>query len=584
MKSPFQILHQTKPNPLHLHSFGCLCFPWLRPYTSNKLQPRSQPCIFVGYADTQYAYHCLDPTTNKIYTSRHVKFYDHIFPYNTYRPSCNPPSNSPIITQQPLHTLISIPNQEHPPNIIQNNVTPSIETTPLTEHSTSHTPTISSPLITEQSNPCLVPNEESPLTPNTSSGNDQNISPLVQIHVPINPPAAPIPSSRPVTRSQNNIFKPKRLFQATKHPLAENVEPSSIKEAMKHDHWRKAIYEEFDALVRNGTWSLVPPPKDTNIVGCKWLFRIKRQADGSIDRYKARLVAKGFTQRHGVDFHETFAPVVRPQTIKIIITLALGHKWKMHQLDVNNAFLQGSLKEQVYMTQPPGLKDSQHPHYVCKLHKAIYGLRQAPRAWHDALKNFTVSYGFLCSKSDPSLFIYAAEGILAYFLVYVDDLLLTGNNDHFMHQFISNLSQKFSLKNMGAPHYFLGIEIIPTTSGILLSQHKHVRDILQRFDMEGAKPSPTPLSATATLQLHDGTPSTDATEYRSILGALQYLNLTRPDLSFSINKLAQFMHKPTTLHLQHLKRILRYLKTTINHGILLQPTTSHNLIAYSDAD
>ena len=236
------------------------------------------------------------------------------------------------------------------------------------------------------------------------------------------------------------------------------------------------------------------------------------------------------------------------------------------------------------MSQPPGLKDSQHPHYVSKLHKAIYGLRQAPRAWHDALKNFIVSYGFSCSKTDPSLFIYATRGILSYFLVYVDDLLLTGNNNHFMQEFISSLSQKFSLKNMGAPHYFLGIEIIPTTSGILLSQHKHIRDILQRFDMEGAKPSPTPLSATARLQLHDGTPSTDATEYRSILGALQYLNLTRPNISFSINKLTQFMHKPTTLHLQHLKRILRYLKTTINHGILLHPTTTHNLIAYSDVD
>jgi len=137
---------------------------------------------------------------------------------------------------------------------------------------------------------------------------------------------------------------------------------------------------------------------------------------------------------------------------------------------------------------------------------------------------------------------------------------------------------------MGAPHYFLGIELIPTSSGILLSQHKHIRDILQCFDMEGAKPSPTPLSTTAALQLHDGTPSTDAIEYRKIIGALQYLNLTRLDISFAINKLAQFMHKPTTQHLQHLKRILRYLKSTINHGILLQPSSSCNLVAYSDAD
>jgi histone deacetylase 1/2 len=319
-------------------------------------------------------------------------------------------------------------------------------------------------------------------------------------------------------------------------------------------------------------------------VGCKWLFRIKRNVDGSISRYKARLVAKGFTQCYGVDFHETFAPVVRPQTIKIILALALGNKWKMHQLDVNNAFLQGDLQEQVYMTQPPGLKDSQHPHYVCKLHKAIYGLRQAPRAWHEALKSFTLAYGFQCSKSDPSLFIYHASGVITYFLVYVDDLLITGNNNKFLDQFIASLSQKFSLKNMGAPHYFLGIELIPTPSGMLLSQHKHIRDVLQRFDMEGAKPAPTPLSTTATLQLHDGTPSTDATAYRKIIGALQYLNLTRPDISFSINKLAQFMHKPTAQHLQHLKRILRYLKSTINHGILLQPSSNCNLVAYSDAD
>jgi len=256
----------------------------------------------------------------------------------------------------------------------------------------------------------------------------------------------------------------------------------------------------------------------------------------------------------------------------------------MHQLDVNNAFLQGDLQEQVYMSQPPGLKDSQHPNYVCKLHKAIYGLRQAPRAWHDALKSFTLSYGFHCSNSDPSLFIYDTNGIKAYFLVYVDDLLITGSHPNFLQQFIIVLSKKFSLKNMGTPHYLLGIELIPTSSGFLLSQHKHIRDILQRFDMKGAKPAPTPLSATAPLTLHDGTPATDSTTYRKMIGALQYLNLTRLDISFSINKLAHFMHKPTTMHLQHLKRILRYLKSTINHGILLRPPTTYNLVAYSDAD
>lgn len=142
----------------------------------------------------------------------------------------------------------------------------------------------------------------------------------------------------------------------------------------------------------------------------------------------------------------------------------------------------------------------------------------------------------------------------------------------------------FSLKNMGTPHYFLGVEFIPTATGWFLSQHKFSREILEKFDMEGAKPSPTPLSQSAILTLHDGTPATDSTHYRKILGALQYLNLTRPDLSFAINKLSQFMHKPTTLHLQHLKRMLRYLKSTLNYGILLRKPTSLNLLAYTDAD
>ena len=142
-----------------------------------------------------------------------------------------------------------------------------------------------------------------------------------------------------VTRSQNNIFKPKRVFTATKHPLLENLEPSSVREAMKFSHWRQAMAEEFDVLLRNGTWSLVPTPKNQNIVGCKWIFPIKRHPDGSISWYKARLDDKGFTQNPGSDFQETFAPIVRPQTVKIILTLALGNSWKMHQLDVNNAFL-----------------------------------------------------------------------------------------------------------------------------------------------------------------------------------------------------------------------------------------------------
>jgi len=558
MKSPYQILHHTKPNPLHLHSFGCLCFPWLKPYTSNKLQPRSTPCIFIGYSTSQYAYQCFDPITHKIYTSRHVSFYDNKFPYTSLTSPKPPPPELPINLYQAPHTILPLPQHI--------NSSPTLQT-PNSQQSAS--PLCSeAPMCSEN-----LPGNASPCSSSphvTSHENNHATDSNHDYHV--------------VTRSKNNIFKPKKLYHVSNHPLLENLEPSNIRQAMQYAHWRQAISEEFDALIKNGTWSLVPAPPNQNIVECKWLFRIKRNSDGSIARYKARLVAKGFTQCPGVDFHETFALVVRPQTIKLILTIALANKWPMHQLDVNNAFLQGTLQEEVYMEQPPGLKDAQHPKHVCKLHKAIYGLRQAPRAWHEALKEFITSYGFIMSISDPSLFIYATGGTLAYFLVYVDDLLLTGNDSKFLQTFIGSLSNRFSLKNMGSPHYFLGVEIIPLQSGLLLSQHKFIRDILEKFDMADAKPSPTPLSSTATLSLNDGSANVDATHYRKIIGALQYLNLARPDLSFAINKLSQFMHKPTTTHLQHVKRLMRYLKSTINFGLMLKKPSSFQLLAYTDAD
>ena len=184
---------------------------------------------------------------------------------------------------------------------------------------------------------------------------------------------------------------------------------------MKYPYWRQAMTEEFDALLRNGTWSLVPNIKDQQVLGCKWLFCIKRNLDGTISRYKAYLVAKGYTQTPGSDFGETFAPVVHPQAVKIILTITLANSWVLHQLDINNAFLQGKITETVFMSQTPGFKHPQFPNHVFHLHRAIYGLRQASYAWHEALKSFIIVYGFCTSHSDPSLFIYSKDHVTAYF-------------------------------------------------------------------------------------------------------------------------------------------------------------------------
>jgi len=205
------------------------------------------------------------------------------------------------------------------------------------------------------------------------------------------------------------------------------------------------------------------------------------------------------------------------------------------------------------MQQPRGFIHSEFPQHVCKLKKAIYGLRQTPRAWQYSFKAYVLFVGFCTSLSDPSLFIYNKQGVHAFLLVYVDDLLLTGSNARFLHQFMTELSTKFSLKQLGFPHYFLGIEIIPTKYGLLLSQHDYIRELLEKFNMLGAKSVNTPLCMTTPVKLNDGSAAADSKLFRSIIGALQYITLNRPDLSFAINKLSQFKHQPIQVHFQQLK-------------------------------
>lgn len=190
---------------------------------------------------------------------------------------------------------------------------------------------------------------------------------------------------------------------------------------------------EFTTLQKCGTWSLVPFHKSMNVVGNKWVYRIKRNANGSIHRYKACLVAKGCHQQPGVDFYDTFSPVVRPTTIRLVLTIALNYKWVIRQLDVESAFLHGDLTEEVYMAQPQGYKDPLFPNHVCRMHKSIYGLKQAPWAWFMKFKSHLLDLGFISSHADTSLFIHHIDGHTTYLLLYVDDIILTRSNAPFLH-------------------------------------------------------------------------------------------------------------------------------------------------------
>ena len=410
------------------------------------------------------------------------------------------------------------------------------------------------------------------------------------------PAGSPVPSAnveapsppRRRTRMQHGIIKPKKFTDGTIRygNFCATGEPENLQEALDDPRWKKAMEEEYTALKRNQTWHLVEAKQGNNLIDCKWVYKIKKKADGSVDRYKARLVAKGFRQRYGIDYEDTFSPVVKIATVRLVLSLAISRGWCLRQLDVQNAFLHGVLEEEVYMKQPPGFEDDNAPHLVCRLDKAIYGLKQAPRAWYARLSSKLIDLGFKASKSDTSLFIYQRSGIVIYMLIYVDDIIVTSSSSEAVTALLHDLRKDFALKDLGNLHYFLGIEVQRDKQELLLSQEKYAQEILSRVGMIKCKAAPTPLSTSEKLSSHEGEllGPEDSTRYRSIVGALQYLTLTRPDLAYSVNKVCQFLHAPTTEHWSAVKRILRYLQNTLNVGLKIEKSSSMLLSAFSDAD
>ncbi|KAK1679188.1 hypothetical protein QYE76_040036 [Lolium multiflorum] len=355
---------------------------------------------------------------------------------------------------------------------------------------------------------------------------------------------------------------------------------------MSIPHWREAMEQEYQALLRNETWTLVPSPPKVNIIDSKWVFKVKKHADGSIERYKARLVARGFRQRYGLDYEDTFSPVVKPTTIRLLLSIAVTRGWSLRQLDVQNAFLHGVLEEEVYMRQPPGFTDPDRPDYICRLTKALYGLKQAPRAWHARLATALRAHGFSPSTADSSLFLLHKPTITMYLLVYVDDIILVSSSQIAADALVRSLGADFAVKDLGRLHYFLGVEVSPHAAGLIMTQKKYSLELLQRAGMLKCKPIATPMSSTDKLTAVDGmllSPA-DATEYRSIVGGLQYLTITRPDISFAVNRVCQYLQAPRDTHWSAVKRILRYVRLTVSHGLHIRPHPSGVLSAFSDAD
>ncbi|KAL0332894.1 UNVERIFIED_CONTAM: Retrovirus-related Pol polyprotein from transposon RE1 [Sesamum calycinum] len=316
--------------------------------------------------------------------------------------------------------------------------------------------------------------------------------------------------------------------------------------------WEHAMKEELAVLDKNNTWEVVDLPKGKRAIGSKCIFKLKLKPDGTVDRYKARLVAKSYNQVEGEDYIERFSPVAKAVTVRTLLAIASNYAWPIHQVDINNTFLHGYLEEDIYMLPPNGAPIQSGK--VCKLKRSLYGLKQACRQWNQELSSKLLAYGFSQSQHEHYLFIKQSAAGILILLVYVDDVLLTGPSEVEIAEVKHFLDSKFTIKDLGPAHYFLGLENTRCTAGTSITQHKYVRDIIQDSGLTTCKPANTPLPIGVNLSAHHTDPLPDPGPYRRLA------------------------HMDAALHL------VRYLKGIPNQGLFFPVSNSLNLTAFCDAD
>nr|GEW20391.1 ribonuclease H-like domain-containing protein [Tanacetum cinerariifolium] len=372
------------------------------------------------------------------------------------------------------------------------------------------------------------------------------------------------------------------------YALNKRVEPTCYEEAILDNNWIGAMNAEIEVLNENHTWKITNLPPNRKAIGNKWIYKIKYKSSGDIDRYMARLVVKGFNKKEGIDFDETFSPVVKMSTVKCVIALSVTNNWHLFQLDVNNAFLYGDLDEDIYTTIPKGFASKDNKNKVCKLVKSLYGLNQDPRKYNEKLVSVLKENGFVQSNNDHTLFTKSNSNKFIAFLVYLDDIVITGNCVDEIDKFKCFLKFKFKIKDLGHLKYFLGIKVIKTSKDLCLSQRKYCLELLKDYGLLGCKLVSTrmePNSVLPYVPTKDDPLLDNITGYQKLLGKLIYLTHTRPDIAYSVHCLAQYMHSLLKSHLNSALNVLRYLKGAPSKGIRYTYSEyKNNLSGYSDAD
>ncbi|CAA0822344.1 cysteine-rich RLK (RECEPTOR-like protein kinase) 8 [Striga hermonthica] len=578
---------KRQPDVSFLRTFGCIGHvKKTKPFLS-KLEDRSTPMVFLGYEEGSKAYRLYDPRGGKVVVSRDVVF-DEMAAWDWENPDTGEArgvGGTFVIEHLVIHGGGDAGSEEpaadapSPATVVASvePQSPAMGTGEESPPAAAHTPPPQSPAAAGQGTPPVTTVEF------TSPPSD------IDEYVDAFHDGEEVRFRRMDNLVGNSIVPglASRLLDDQELLFVSAEEPSTFAQAERDVSWRRAMLEEMKAIEENETWELVDPPPGCHPIGLKWVYKVKRDECGAIVKHKARLVARGFVQREGIDFEEVFAPVARMESVRLLLAMAAAKNWRIHHLDVKSAFLNGELAETVYVKQAPGFVVKGEEHKVLRLRKALYGLRQAPRAWNAKLDATLVTLGFTRCATEHALYTRRRGKEELVVGVYVDDFIITGAREGDINGFKREMAARFRMSDLGQLSYYLGIEVKQGRDSITLCQRAYAGKLLERSGMADCKSCATPMEERLKLTKASTAAKVDATLYRSIVGGLRYLVHTRPDIAFAVGYVSRFMEDPREDHWVAVKRLLRYVKGTVDQGIIFPKTGDRSelrLTAFSDAD
>lgn len=566
-----------KVNVAHLRVFGCVAYA--ADEKARKLDPRSRRFIFVGYCEESKGYRLIDPShPRKIHKARHVTFIENMF-IGSKNVSHDENKNTDVI----VFNTSGVLSEDSTVQSTTVPLSPAVVSEPTQADKVEQSPQVQ--ILIDDDLPSDDTKNPRRLTTfnlddtEDSVGMDSFSSDITYV---------PGRSSIDSEDSERSWFQDVQEEYAGLSEIMMEKLPTTLEEALsgsEAQHWHEAVQDEYNSFIKNKCWTLVDSPAGHKPVKCKWVFSKKRGLNGELLKYKARLVAKGYTQKYGVDYHETFSPVVRYSTIRILLALAAQYDMIVEHLDVKTAFLNGDLEELVYMEQPVGFVMKGHENKVYKLNKAIYGLKQSAKVWYKKINDvLTQKLQFKRLSSEPCVYIYNHDDEFMIISLYVDDIMLFSVKTSKQRDVTKKkLMEEFDMNDLGTAHHILGMKIEKTADGrFTLDQSSYIKKILDKFNMSDCKASKTPLEVGIKLEKEDSAKCNF--DYRSLIGYLMYLSVcSRPDISHSVSYLSQFNNCYGESHCKAAKRILRYLKGTVEYCLVFQKRDM-NIVGFTDAD